>query len=96
MAFVRAAQPRRQICDAIPVRDPLGADPAVVVSDDAGQLTVGGAVTAVIAGKPVPREEVVSGGGCDACRQKWDPIHTIAANFSAYLATNPSRHSIDG
>lgn len=78
------------------MRDPLGADPAVVVSDDAGQLTVGGAVTAVIAGKPVPREEVVSGGGCDACRQKWDPIHTIAANFSAYLATNPSRHSIDG
>jgi len=35
-------------------------------------------------------------GGCDACRQKWDPIHTIAANFSAYLATNPSRHNIDG
>ena len=64
MAFVRAAQPRRKICDAIPVRDPLGADPAVVVSDDAGQLTVGGAVTAVIAGKPA----LTGGGGVRGLR----------------------------
>lgn len=39
----------------------------MVVNDDAGQLTVGGAVTAVIAGKSVPREEVVSGGGGLRC-----------------------------
>ena len=70
--------------------------PAMVVNDDAGHLARCGGLAAAIAGKPAPTRRGGVGGGCGAYRQKWDPIHKITANFSAYLATKPSRHNIDG
>ncbi|KAA8705404.1 hypothetical protein FIV38_06200 [Pseudomonas proteolytica] len=64
----------------------------MVVNDDVGYLTLCGGLAAAIAGKPAP----TGWGGCGTYRQKWDPIHKITANFSASLATKPSRHNIDG